>query len=66
MDRLVIYIWHAPSVGEMLAVAISYIARVWCEFGLDYVAVVSGHVCGEVVFRTGVAHSTMMFVRTIV
>ena len=62
---LVINIWHGLSARDVLAVAVGCIA-VWCAFGLDHVACMSGSVCGEVLFRTKVAHLTMMFVRTMV
>ena len=50
--RLVIYIWHILSTSDVLAVAMSYIACVWCGSGLDNVALVGGHVCGEVLFTS--------------
>ena len=62
---LVIYIEHALSANEVLAVATNCIALVWCGSGQDHVARVSGHVCREVVFRTCVVHIMTMFVRTI-
>ena len=62
--RLVIYICHVLSASDVLAVAITCIACVWC--GLDHVAHVSGHVCGEVVCHTCVLHITMAFVRMMV
>ena len=65
VGRLVIYIWHALSASERLAVAISCIALAWCGSELDHVTRVSGHVCDEVVFRTCLVNSRMMFGRTI-
>ena len=59
----VIYIWHA---NEMLVVAVSGIACVCRGSGLNRVAHVSEHVCGEAVFCTNVVHSTMIFAITIV
>ena len=44
----VIYIWHAFS--EVLAVAISCIAWVWCASRLYHVVRVSGHVSGGVFY----------------
>ena len=52
VGRLVNHIWHGLSDGDVLAVTVSCIACVWCGFGLDHVACVSGNVCGEVLFRT--------------
>ena len=42
VSKLVIYIWHTRSASEVLAVAISCIARVLCGSGVDHVARVSG------------------------
>ena len=63
--RSIIYIWRALWTSEVLAVAISCTASVWCGYGLDQVARVSRHVCGDVEFRTCVVYFTMRFVSTI-
>ena len=42
VGKLVIYVWHTRSAGEVMAVAISCIACVLCGFGVDYVARMSG------------------------
>ena len=63
-DR-VIYDGHASCTSEVLAMASSCNALVWCGFRLDHVARVGKHMCGEVVFRTCVVHATMRFFRAI-
>ena len=57
----VIHIRHVLRASEVVAVVIRRIAWGWCAFGLHHIARVSGHVRGEVLFRTCVVHS-MMFV----
>ena len=55
-----------PSTMDVLVVAISCIACMYCGSGLDHFARMRVHACCEVVFRTCVVHSTMMLVKTIV
>ena len=52
----VIHIWHVLSTSDVLAVAISCIAGVYCGFGLNHVARVSRHVRCEVVPHKCVVH----------
>ena len=65
VSRLVIYYWHDLRASGVLAVAIGYIACVWCGYGLDHVASVYRHVRGGLVIRTRVAQLTVMFVSVI-
>ena len=57
--------WHDLRASGVLAVAIGYIACVWCGYGLDHVASVYRHVRGGLVIRTRVAQLTVMFVSVI-
>ena len=60
------YIWYVLWTSEVLPMANSCIALVWCGSRLDHKTRVSGHVRKFVSFHMCVVHFTMMFVITIV